>query len=74
LTALLGVFALASAVQNFMGKALPLLLRIILFGSSLSLILPGYKTDLLGMVLLFSIMLYQMPQLGNKFKGYLSRG
>jgi len=74
LTALLGVFALASAVQNFMGKALPLLLRIILFGSSLSLILPGYKTDLLGMVLLFSIMLYQMPQPGNKFKGYLSRG
>ncbi|MEA3361025.1 MAG: TRAP transporter permease [Thermodesulfobacteriota bacterium] len=73
-TALLGVFALASAVQNFMGKALSLLLRIILLGSSLSLIVPGYKTDLLGMVLLFSIMFYQMPQLGNKFKGYLSRG
>jgi TRAP transporter 4TM/12TM fusion protein len=74
LTALLGVFALASAVQNFMGKTLPLLFRIVLLGSSLSLIIPGYRTDFLGMVFLFSIMLYQMPQLGNKFKGYLSRG
>ncbi len=74
LTALLGVFALAAAVQNFMSKKVPFLLRIILVGSSLSLIIPGYKTDLLGMVLLFSIILYQMPQVGERFKGYLSRG
>jgi TRAP transporter 4TM/12TM fusion protein len=73
-TALLGVFALAAAVQNFMNRKVPFLLRIVLLGTSLSLIIPGYKTDLLGIVLLFSIILYQTPHLGKKFKGYLVRG
>jgi TRAP transporter 4TM/12TM fusion protein len=74
LTALLGVFALAAAVQNFMSKKLPFLLRIVLLGTSFSLIIPGLKTDLLGMILLFSIIFYQTPQLGKRFKGYLVRG
>ena len=73
-TALLGVFALAAAVQNFMSRKIPFLLRIILIGTSLSLIIPGYKTDLLGMVLLFSILLYQTPHLAKRFKGYLVKG
>ena len=73
LTALLGVFALSAAVQNFMSKKLPFLLRIVLFGTSFSLIFPGLKTDLLGIVLLFSIILYQTPQLGKRFKGYFLR-
>ncbi|MBW1673653.1 MAG: TRAP transporter permease, partial [Deltaproteobacteria bacterium] len=64
LTALLGVFALAAAVQNFMSKKLPFLLRIVLFGTSFSLIVPGLKTDLLGIILLFSIIFYQTPHLG----------
>jgi len=74
LTALLGVFALAVAVQNFMSKKLPFLLRIVLFGTSFILIVPGLKTDLLGMILLFSIIFYQTPQLGKRFRGYLLRG
>jgi TRAP transporter 4TM/12TM fusion protein len=73
-TALLGVFALATAAQSFMSKKVAFLPRIVLFGASLSLIVPGYKTDLLGLVLLFSIVLYQIPQLGKRFKGYLGRG
>jgi len=73
-TALLGVFALAAAVQNFMSRKVPFLLRIILVGTSLSLIIPGYKTDFLGMVLLFSILLYQTPHLAKRFKGYLVKG
>lgn len=73
-TALLGVFALAAAVQNFLSKKVPFLLRIVLFGTSLSLIIPGYKTDLLGFVLLFSVIFYQTPGLVKRFKGYLVRG
>ena len=73
-TALLGVFALAAAVQNFMSRKVPFLLRIILIGTSLSLMNPGYKTDLLGMELLFSILLYQTPHLAKRFKGYLVKG
>ena len=73
-TALLGVFALAAAVQNFLNRKVPFLLRIVLIGTSLSLIIPGYKTDLLGMVLLFSIILYQTPHLVKRFRGYLVRG
>ena len=72
-TALLGVFALAAAVQNFLNRKIPFLLRIVLIGTSLSLIIPGYKTDILGMVLLFSIILYQTPHLSKRFKGYLVR-
>jgi TRAP-type uncharacterized transport system fused permease subunit len=71
---LLGVFALAAAVQNFLNRKVPFLLRIVLIGTSLSLIIPGYKTDFLGIVLLFSIILYQTPHLGKRFKGYLVRG
>jgi len=74
LTALLGVFALAAAAQSFMGKKLAFFPRIALFGASLSLIVPGYKTDLLGLALLFSIFLYQRPQLGTSIKRYLARG
>ena len=73
-TALLGVFALAAAVQNFLNRKIPFLLRIVLIGTSLSLIIPGYKTDILGMVLLFSIILYQTPHLSKRFKGYLVKG
>jgi TRAP transporter 4TM/12TM fusion protein len=73
-TALLGVFALATGAQNFMGKTLVFSPRIALFGASLCLIVPGYITDLLGLVLLFSIILYQRPQLGKRIKGYLVRG
>ena len=73
-TALLGVFALATAAQNFMGKKLAFFPRVALFGASLSLIVPGYKTDLLGLALLFSIFLYQRPQLGMSIKRYLARG
>jgi TRAP transporter 4TM/12TM fusion protein len=73
ITALLGVYALSAAVQNFLGKKLPLLLRIVLFGTALSLIIPGYKTDLLGIILLFSIIFYQIPYFVKKAKGYLVR-
>lgn len=73
-TALLGVFALATGAQNFMGKTLVFSPRIALFGASLCLIVPGYITDLLGLVLLFSVILYQRPQLGKRIKGYLVRG
>ena len=73
-TALLGVFALAAAVQNFLNRKIPFLLRIVLFGTSFSLIVPGLKTDLLGIILLFSIIFYQTPHLGKRFKGYLVKG
>ncbi len=71
-TALLGVFALSCALQNFMGRKLPLLLRLILFGASISLIVPEYRTDLAGILVLFLIMLYQIPQFG-RLKGYVLR-
>jgi len=73
LTAMFGVFALAAAVQNFMGRRLPFLLRIVLFGTSLTLIIPGYTTDLLGFILLSSVILYQRPRLGKMIKGYLAK-
>jgi len=72
-TAMFGVFALASAVQNFMGTRVHFLLRIVLFGTALTLIIPGYKTDILGFILLFSVFFYQRPQVSSKIKRYLAR-
>ncbi|MFW6147579.1 MAG: TRAP transporter permease [Thermodesulfobacteriota bacterium] len=73
-TAMLGVFALASAVQNFMGSRVPFVLRIVLFGTALTLIIPGYTTDIVGFILLFSVFFYQRPQVSQRIKRYLARG
>jgi len=74
LTALLGVFALASAVQNYMGGRLSFLFRVVLFGSSLLLIMPGYKTDFPGMGLLLIVSIYQVPHFFSRVSlGFLKR-
>jgi TRAP transporter 4TM/12TM fusion protein len=72
-TAMFGVFALASAVQNFMGGKVPFLLRLVLFATALTLIVPGYKTDILGFILLFLVFTYQRPQVSKRIKRYLAR-
>jgi TRAP transporter 4TM/12TM fusion protein len=60
ITALTGVFALASSLQSHLFRTFPWWQRVIPFASSLLLIKAGIKTDLLGLALLGPFMLYQL--------------
>ncbi|MBW1972175.1 MAG: TRAP transporter permease [Deltaproteobacteria bacterium] len=73
LSAFFGVFALAIALQNYWGKKLPILVRLLLFISALSLIIPGYKHNLIGFIIFLLGMGYQSPQfLKNLIKGKIA--
>lgn len=49
-TALVGTFGMAAALEGYVFKRIKLPLRVILAGLSLCLLLPGMRTDLLGIV------------------------
>ncbi|MBC7084312.1 MAG: TRAP transporter permease [Firmicutes bacterium] len=53
-TSILGVFALAVAVEGWLRKAIQLWQRLVAFASSILLIVPGLTTDLAG-ILLFAV-------------------
>jgi TRAP transporter 4TM/12TM fusion protein len=61
-TALIGIFCLASSVEGWMfGKENPVQ-RLFLFAAAVTLIKPGLWTDLTGMVLLAAVILWQKLQ------------
>ncbi len=66
-TAFFGVYALASAAQNYLGGKLPIYLRLALFIGGGCLIYPGWATDLLGVVLVISILAIRAPDLLRRF-------
>ncbi|MBW2040304.1 MAG: TRAP transporter permease, partial [Deltaproteobacteria bacterium] len=70
-TAVLGVFALASALQGYMRVPIPIPFRGLLLLSALGLIIPGFKTDLIGLGLLFMVSLYQVPDFFKKYGNVL---
>lgn len=61
ITAFFGVFALASAAQNYLGGKLPFFFRVALFLGGLFLIIPGWETDLAGLVMVLVIYLIRVP-------------
>ncbi len=66
-TAFFGVYALASAAQNYLGGKLPIYLRLALFIGGGCLIYPGWATDLIGVVLVISILAIRAPDLLRRF-------
>ncbi len=62
LTALIGIFCLASAVEGWMFREENLIQRLILFAASILLIKPGLFTDLVGLALLAFVILWQKLQ------------
>jgi TRAP-type uncharacterized transport system fused permease subunit len=71
ITAFVGVFALACAVQNYLNGKLPVFFRIFLFAGGLALIIPGIISDLIGLVIVASLYLFRSPQtikkIGHRF-------
>lgn len=55
---MIGVVALCFGIEGYFRKPLPLLLRILLIAGALGLMIPGTKTDLIGVGLLFFAVLY----------------
>nr|WP_255415948.1 TRAP transporter permease [Fretibacterium sp. OH1220_COT-178] len=58
LTALLGVFILATALEGYLLDVMSLPERILAFAAALSMIVPGWKTDLLGFAVLVFLCLF----------------
>jgi TRAP transporter 4TM/12TM fusion protein len=66
-TAFFGVLAVAYAAQNYMGGKLPIYLRILLFVGGVSLIFPGWITDLTGMIIVLGLLYIRVPDQLKRF-------
>jgi len=66
-TAFFGVYALASAAQNYLGGKLPFYFRIALFIGGGCLIYPGYLTDILGVVVVITLIAIKAPDTLKRF-------
>jgi len=67
ITAFFGVLALAFAAQNFMGGKLPFHLRVLLFVGGGCLIIPGWITDLAGMIIVIAMLYIRVPDQLERF-------
>jgi TRAP transporter 4TM/12TM fusion protein len=65
LSALIGIFCLAAAVEGWMFIKENLIQRLLLFAASILLIKPGLYTDMAGLVLLAVVLIWQKLQLRN---------
>jgi len=63
LSALVGIFCLASSVEGWMFTRENLIQRLILFAAAVTLIKPGLLTDMAGLTLLASVIIWQRLQL-----------
>ena len=66
-TAFFGVYALASAAQNYLGGKLPIYLRLALFIGGGCLIYPGWITDMVGIVIVIALIGIRAPGLLKRF-------
>ncbi|WP_338148986.1 TRAP transporter permease [Dysosmobacter acutus] len=71
LTSLLGIFGVALGTEGFIYKKVPWLLRIVAIVGGLTLLYPGIVTDVVGLVLVGGIILYQ--RMSAKREGQLAR-
>ncbi|MEF3331102.1 TRAP transporter permease [Oceanobacillus oncorhynchi] len=61
ITALAGAFMLASAVEGwFLAAKAPVIVRILLIGSALTMIIPGVLTDIIGIAIVVLAVFYQI--------------
>ncbi len=58
-SALLGIFSIAAALNGFLYKSIPMVLRLALVAGGLGMMIPGTLTDILGLVFVAAIILLQ---------------
>ena len=59
ISALLGIFGVAAALNGFLYRPISLLLRLVLVVGGLGMLIPGTVTDVVGFVLVVGVVLYQ---------------
>ena len=59
ISALLGIFAVAAALNGFLYRNIPPVLRLALLAGGLGMLIPGTVTDVLGFVVVGGVILYQ---------------
>ena len=64
ISALLGIFGVAAALNGFLYRPIPVVLRVVLAIGGLGMMIPGTVTDLVGLALVGAIVAYQY--LSNK--------
>ena len=60
ITSVLGIFSLAAALNGFLVRPIPILLRILLFGGGLMMVDPGTVTDITGLGILAITIAFQV--------------
>ena len=66
ITAPIGVYGIACAMQNYLYGFLPLLFRVALFIAGFFLLYPGWQTDILGILVILTIFLIRSPYFRKK--------
>ena len=59
ITALLGLFGVATALNGYFYCKVPAVLRIVLLGAGLCMMIPGLLTDVIGLVAMAAVVVYQ---------------
>ncbi|MFP4622297.1 MAG: TRAP transporter permease [Bacteroidales bacterium] len=59
ITAPVGVYAIACAVQNYLYGGLNFLIRLVLFLAGFCLLYPGWQTDIVGLVVVFAVFTFR---------------
>jgi len=58
-TALLGIFCVAAALNGHLYRKIPMVLRLVLVAGGLCMMVPGWQTDLIGVVIMAAVVLVQ---------------
>ena len=59
ISALVGLFAVAAALNGFLSKKIPVVLRVILAAGGLCMMIPGTLTDVIGLAIVVIVVVYQ---------------
>ena len=59
ISALLGIFGVAAALNGFLYRHIPALLRVVIAAGGLCMLVPGTWSDIVGFVLVAGVLLYQ---------------
>ncbi len=59
ISALLGIFGVAAALNGFLYRHIPMLLRVVIAAGGLCMLVPGTWSDIVGLLLVAGVVLYQ---------------
>ena len=59
ITALLGIFCVAAALNGHLYQKIPAVLRVVMLAAGLCMMIPGWETDLIGLVLMVAVIFVQ---------------